>query len=71
MRQDRDRACLCFVISSLGQDGVSRQDYIKDLNELNSKRTLMMMMMFNTISARDSKARRGDGKYVRLDEEAG
>ena len=31
----------------------------------------MMMMMFITISARDSKARRGDGEYVRLDEEAG
>ena len=32
---------------------------------------IMMMMMFITISARDSKARREDGEYVRLDEEAG
>ena len=30
----------------------------------------MMMMMFNTISARDSKAERGDGEYGRLYEGA-
>ena len=34
-------------------------------------RRWLLMMMFITISARDSKARRGDGEYVRLDEEAG
>ena len=32
---------------------------------------LMMMMFIVTISARDSKARRGNGEYVRLDEEDG
>ena len=31
---------------------------------------LLMMMMFITISA-ETKARRGDGEYVRSDEEAG
>ena len=30
----------------------------------------MMMMMFTTISARNSKARRGDGEYGRLYEGA-
>ena len=40
------------------------------LRELRSAHP-QMMMMFITESARDAKARRGDGEDVRLDEEAG